>query len=234
MANTYSIEISIDNNTLNKLENQSLRIYKGVAGSVGDGFCALWYTTSQFSSTMNIQWEETYGGYVSNQLMPSPPISPGAFIIQSNIIQSMRLGELMTVNDKGTTGITTNGAAGEINIANNGTKEWTCGISQSINNTPSPLCSIPLNGNDYCNITPLEKILLNFDEGVFQTGTVIEKAWIKSIVIDFSSTDETQLSVSYNIDKGWDAQSAVWAQLYTTPIDIADTLNEPEARKQSA
>lgn len=232
MANTYSIEISIDDHTLSKLENQSLRIYKGVQGG---GFCTLWYTISQFDSPMKIQWEETYGGYIYNQQIPPSPISPGTFIIQTKI-KSMSLGELMTVNDNGTTELTTDGTEGEIDITNRGTTEWTCGIAQSVNNILSPLCAIPLNGKDFRNITPLEKVLLNFDQGAFQTGTIIEKAWIKSIVIDFSlidetQTDEKQVSVSYDIDEGWDAQSAGWAKLYTAPVNIADKLNITAPRR---
>jgi hypothetical protein len=181
---------------------------------------------------MTIQWEDTYGGYVYNQLIPPSPITPGTFTVQANI-QSMSLGDVLTVDDAGVPNITTDGTDGEIDIAN-GTEEWTCGIAQSVSGTLSPVCAISLNGNDFCNITPLEKVLLNFDRGELPAGTIVEEAWVKAIMIDFSLTgDETQVSVSYDIDEGWDAQSAGWSQLFTDPVSIADTLNDVVSRKPS-
>lgn len=226
MSVTYSINITLDNDTLAKLSKsgQSLRAYKGVRGSVGDGFSALWFTTTNFSQTVNIQWDEEYGGYVDNSVL-----KPGN-VINTGKIQDMKPGYLLSVNSSGITTVTTNGTAGELDIKNTGTTELICGAGQKINNNMSPLCALPLYGNDFRNITPLEKILLNFDYGIFQTGTIVEKAWIKSILIDFSQTGETELSVSYNIDKGWDAQAAVWAQINTDTIEIAGTLNESPSR----
>lgn len=226
MSDTYSITIALDNYTLTKLNQsgQSLRAYKGVKGSVSDAFCTVWFTTTKFLQTMNIQWEEQYDAYIASTE------SKFGNIINANNNQPINLGQLMTVQDDGVAIVTINGTAGEIDIKNAGFSEWTCGIGQTIQGNLSPLCALTLYGNDFRGIAPLEKILLNFDYGALQIGEIVEKAWIKSILIDFSLTRETQVSVSYNIDSGWDAQGAVWAQTYTDTVEIAYILNESLSR----
>ncbi|MET0753123.1 MAG: hypothetical protein ABWZ66_07110 [Pyrinomonadaceae bacterium] len=226
MSDNYKIKITLDDYTLRKLHqtNQSLRAYKGVQGSVGGGFCTVWFTTTDLLKTVKVEWEEQYGGYADNQ-----ELLPG-IVIHTGNVENMNIGDLMTVQEDGTNELTTNGSADHINIRNGGTKEMTCGIGQKVNDKLSPLCALPLFGKDLRDVMPSEKILLEFDYGIRPIGKVVEKVWTKSILINFAKSKEKQVSVSYNINTGWDAQNAVWAKISSDAIEIAKILNEPVTR----
>lgn len=233
MPDTFKIVISIDDETLRQLKslNQTLRVYKGVKGGVTGGLCTLWYTTGSFLKTTTVTWQEGYGGYIDSQ-----EFKIGA-VIDANNLQSMEPGNLLTVQNDGSTQMTTSDVSpNDINIQNGGSTQWICGMGQTVgsNNLLSPVCALPLLRNDFRNITPSKKILLNFDFESLKTGTLAKTAWTNALLIDFAKTEQIEINVSYNTNNGWDAKKAVWAKTPATPIEIASLLLESTPRLRSA
>jgi hypothetical protein len=221
MSDNYSIQISLDDDTLQKLNQtgQSLRAYKGVKASIEGGLCPVWFTTANFAPTVNVKWTEQYGGYVDGQ-----EFKPG-IVIDAENSENMDLGDLMTVQDDGTAVVTANGSQGDISIKNAGKKEWICGMGQVVNNTLSPVCAFPLFGQYTVLMMPYEQVLLVFESGQTDTGTVVEETISSSIVLTLTGEDEGQTKdISFNIDNGWDAKGANWAKINTGTLNLAATL----------
>lgn len=222
MSDNYTIQISLDDDTLQKLSEtkQYLRAYKGVQASIEGGQCPIWFTTNDFSGGVNLAWTETYGGYIQ-----SVELEKGVVITAENI-QPMNIGDLLTANDDGVATVTTDGTPGNIDITNAGTKEWTCGMGQVVNNQMSPVCAFPLFGSgSEVLMLPYEQVLLVFESGQTDTGTVVEEAMSRSVVLTLTGADVNQTkNITFNIDTGWDAGGAKWAEINTGKISLADTL----------
>lgn len=56
MANNFEIQISLDDETLEKLSDQQLflRGYKGVNTSLGGGVSTVWYQTNNFTPQVSV------------------------------------------------------------------------------------------------------------------------------------------------------------------------------------
>lgn len=221
MADKYTIEIGVNDYTLQQLKTtgESLRAYKGVKASIQGGLCPVWFSTNNFSKDIKISWEESYSGYIDSQ-----ELHPGIVIDASNT-EPMNLGNLMIVEDNGTATVTNNGTPGNIDIKNGGVKEWTCGMGQLVNNNMATLCAFTLFGNHSVLMEPYEQILLVFESGQTDTGTVVEETLSNSIIITLTGDDVgTTKNVTYDINNGWDAQGAAWAQVNVDSVNIADKL----------
>ncbi|MET0753122.1 MAG: hypothetical protein ABWZ66_07105 [Pyrinomonadaceae bacterium] len=221
MSDNYAIEIALDDDTLKKLNQtgQSLRAYKSVKASIEGGLCPVWFTTTNLSKTVDVKWTEQYGAYIDNQeLKPN-------IVIDAENIEDVDLGDLMTVQDDGTAVVTSNGRKGDVAIKNGGKKEWTCGMSQVVNGKLATLCAFPLFGNFNVLMMPYEQVLLVFESGETDTGTVVEETISSSIILTLTGDDVGKTkNVSFSIDNGWDAQGANWAKISTDTINLADTL----------
>jgi hypothetical protein len=222
MADTYTITIDLDDDTLNKLNQtgQYLRAYKGVKTGISGGVSTVWFKSNNFSNNMTVQWTEQYAGYISNYQQLK-----GGVNITAQSTKPMDLGETLSVSDNGTTVVNSTGQAGDIIIKNTGSKEWNCGMAQKVgsNQEASILCAFPLFGHYADIMMPYEKILLVFESGQIDTGTVIEETIGESIIITLDGQDKSR-DVNYNIDTGWDAHSAGWAEICKDSVNIADKL----------
>lgn len=223
MSNNYAIQVNLDNNTLNALlqSGQSLCAYKGVYTSIQGGLCPLWFSTNNLSAQVKLSWEEQYIGYVD-----SVQLAPGVVIDASNN-QSMSLGDLLTVTNAGVATVTTSGGSpGDIDIQNGGNKPWTCGMGQKVNGVATPSCAFNLYGSGYSVLMmPYESVLLVFESGQTTTGTVVEETISSSIVITLTGDDVGQTkTVSFDINNGWSANGASWAQISQSSISIAGAL----------
>jgi len=220
MSDQFVIHVNLDDDTKTKLggSGQSLRAYKGVKTGVANGLSPVWFMTNDFGDVVDVKWQEQYCGYVN-----SIDLKPGA-VVDAHSVKPMTLGQLLTTDDFGVATVDNNGQAGDITIHNKGHKEWTCGMGQKVGGVMSPSCSFKLFGTGYTLLMmPYEEVLLVFESGQIDTGTLVEETISSSIVITLTG-DARERTVSFNIDNGWDAQQASWATIYTNSIKIADKL----------
>ncbi len=223
MADKYQITIALDDETLKdlKITRDHLHGYKGVKSSIGGGKSTVWFTTNDFSKEVKIEWTEEYSGYVED----IKELKGGVSIDSSNT-KSMDLGDKLTVNDDGTTSLSTDGQEGDITIFNSGERQWVCGIAQKVNvnnEKPSIMCAFNLFGHHSDLMMPYEEILLMFESEQKDTGTVVEESVSEAIIITLTG-DERIREVSYHINKGWDAKHAKWAKIEKNTFKLADKL----------
>ncbi|HVW14154.1 MAG TPA: hypothetical protein VHB54_10035 [Mucilaginibacter sp.] len=199
MANTYTVTVTLDDYTLGKLKagGYSLQVFKGVKGNPNTGQPTLWFAVTEFSSSVKLTWTEQYGGYVDNQTLAN------GVVVDISSAKPMDLGNLMTLNADGSTTVTANGQAGQIDIVSLQNDEWLCGMTQSLNgNAPTAICAFPLYGNQGDLMEPYETVVLMFDSAQVATGTVVEEAVSASVSILLSGSSPTA-TVAYDMNTSW-------------------------------
>ncbi len=233
MATEYFFTIEMDSETLEKLDQGGFQLYgfKGVKTSQGGGQLPVWFSSNNFAKEMTVTWKEEYGSYIT-----SSDIQPGVTIVAESQVD-MNLGELATVSGYGDMSVSTDGVSDAISLVTqqDDTKEWTCGMSQSVNGEMTPLCAFPLYGSGNMDVfIPIERILLFFGTGPVNTGNLIYYSLGPSIKVEYSG--ETSASASYNINSGWDVGTATNMSTYPAESDIAGLLieNEPDLTIKAA
>lgn len=213
MAN-YEININLLDGTAQKLlaGGYSLYAFKGVKGPKG-GMPMVWFKTRNFLANVSVKWSEVYGAYISNHEV----LKPNVTVTAQKTFDNVDLGQIVTIQNAGGDGdVTKGGEAGAITISNNSGIPFTTGISQrNEQGGVMPMCAFPLHGMDTDVITPLEKVLLIFATKSVNTGTVIKQAFGEGLMLDMTTKADMPVSVTYEIDKGWDCGT----QTICTQID---------------
>jgi hypothetical protein len=230
MATQYSIGVSLNNSQLSQFstEKLALKVFKGVQSESGGGALPVWLNigTADISANMSITWSEQYGGYIDK----SQGLVDGA-VVDANNALPMDLGELLLVDKSSALSLATGGAAGEITVSNQSVTPWICGMGQEVtlpdgSSKLQPTCAFPLNGTFYVSMLPYEKILMVFESSQTDTGSVIEATTSSTIIVTLSGTNPA-VAVYFDINTGWDAKRASWAQINDNGYTIADQLIVP-------
>lgn len=222
-ATGYGVTISMDQDTVNALSdgNYSLFGFKGVQTSAGGGKPLVWFKSSDFGLSTDVTWEVQYEAYTSrSQIIPNGQIKG----LSSYAID---LGQMLEVETPQGTGNVVDGTEGMISIENLTTTQVTCGISEVVDGTAQPLCAFPLYGNGLDAIIPIQKVMFTFSTNTVNTGTVIEKAYSQSILIDLTS--KTNREVSFDINEGWSWGGFAWAQAIRPSTNVVPLLIESNA-----
>ncbi|RDJ01464.1 hypothetical protein [Rhizobium grahamii] len=222
-ATDYGVTISMGQNTVAALSsgNYSLFGFKGVQTSAGGGVPLVWFKSDDFGLDTEVSWEVQYEAYTSRSaIIPNGQIKG----LSSYAID---LGQTLEVETPQGTGSVVNGTEGVISIENLTTTQVTCGISEVVDGTAQPLCAFPLYGNGLDAIVPIQKILLTFSTNTVNTGTVIEKAYSQSILIDL--TAKTHREVAFDINLGWSWGGFSWAQAIRPSTNVVPLLIESNA-----
>jgi hypothetical protein len=226
MATPYSIAITMSQDTVTSLlkEGYSLYASKGVQTTMKGGAPLVWFSTQKFSQTTTVAWTEQYQGYTSqSSMIPTGTVTAGA-------AYDMSLGSTLTITDAAGDGtVTTGGTGNAISILNGTTSPFpSSGISQ-VNpdtNKATPLCAFPLHGGGLNVFAPKELVLLAFATLAVDTGKVIFQSFAPAALFDLTS--ENELSVGYDIDKGW-LTADPNIKLYQAGTDLAPLLLVPSA-----
>jgi hypothetical protein len=197
----YSVNFTMDQNTVDTLSGNNFTLFgfKAVK-STSKGAPIVWFNTSVYGISTDLGWTVQYQAYTTNAA-----IVPGGQIKATNSY-GIDLGQsLLVKTPQGTGTVNTDiGVSGAISIVSNTPNQLTCGISQIQPNstTASPMCAFPLFGNMTDVIAPIEKVLIMFAAGPFNTGTVIELSSSQGVLIDLTSENSVE-GISFEINKGW-------------------------------
>ncbi len=222
MATPYSITITMDQTTVNALSTGGFYLYgfKAVR-TTSAGAPVVWFETATFGLNTVISWVENYQAYTSNS-----QVVPGGQVVASNSYP-IGLNQTLNVTAPAGTGTvdTQSGTPQAIEIANETTTQFTCGISQSNpQGQVTPMCAFTLYGNFTDVIAPIEKVLLMFSTLAINTGTVVEQSCSPALLIDL--TAENTRTVSFDINQGWSWGGGSWAQNYAANTQLVPLLIE--------
>jgi hypothetical protein len=222
MATPYSVTITMNQTTVDALTNGGFYLYgfKAVK-TTSAGAPVVWFETAAFGLSTLVSWSESYQAYTSNN-----QVIAGGQVVATNSYP-IGLGQTLQITTPAGTGSvnTQSGTPQAIDIANQTTTQFTCGISQS---NPlgviTPMCAFTLYGNFTDVIAPIEKVLLMFSTLPINTGTVVEQSYSPALLIDL--TAENSRTVAFDINKGWSWGGGSWAQGYAANTDLVPLLIE--------
>lgn len=226
-ATDYGVQITMDQATVTALAsgNYSLYGFKAVQTTVGGGMPLVWFKSTSYGLTTDVNWQIQFEAYTSQS-----QIIPGGQITGLNSYPAT-LGQQLVVDSPQGTGTIQQGTPGNIAVMNQTSNPFTCGISEVVNGTAEPLCAFPLYGNGLDAMVPIEKVMLTFATKQVNTGTVIERAYSQSILVDLTSA--TQRAVSFDINKGWSWGGYGWGQAIPANQNVVPILIEDGASYRS-
>lgn len=223
MATPYQISISMNPNTVNALTDGGFSLYgfKGAQTTMKGGMPLVWFQSQKFSLSTIVTWQEQFQGYTSQSaIVPNGGITASASY-------DMDLGQTLNVTSSAGIGnVTSGGTQNALSISNNTTSPFTCGISQMSGSgsaaVATPICAFPLYGNGLDVFAPIELVLLSFATTPMNTGTVIAQSFTQACLINL--TTESEMSVSYDINTGWDGAGSPNVQLYPAGTSLVPLL----------
>jgi hypothetical protein len=199
---TYTINIELSSQTINALAQGGFTLYalKAVKTMARGGAPLLWYGARGFTSVTQVVWEDQYAAFVST----SQIIANGVVVAKASV--DIDLGQTAEVAQTGRMTLSGDGAAGAVSILNQGDREWTTGLFQSIAGEPSLVCAVPLYGQNLDVIAPVERVLLMFSTNTANTGTVMSRAWSPGLLVDLSAQNTG--TVQFDVNTGWNPLGA--------------------------
>jgi hypothetical protein len=116
----------------------------------------------------------------------------------------MNLGQTMNVGAGGVGTVVNTGSPGYLNIYNQTTTPYTCGVSvfNQVTNSANPICAFNLFGGGLDTFVPVEIIYLMFATQAVNTGTVIEQAFAPGIQVNMTG-QSTPAPLTFDINNGW-------------------------------
>lgn len=211
----------MDDDTVNSLAagNFSLYAFKAVQTKIGGGQPVVWFKTKDFALSTEVTWSLDFGAYTSKTQI----------IANANIVASssypINIGQILEVQQpSGTGAVNNNGTDGAISIYNTTQTPFTCGISVKTGNSSNAICAFPIYGENTNVIVPIEKVLVMFASDEVNTGTVIEKAFTSSFLVDMTGAKDNKRQVKYNINTSWDADGASWSTKSKPNVALAPLL----------
>jgi len=222
VGTTYTIQFTMDSDTIAALAGSSLVAFKGV--SLGNGTNAngaspvAWFTSTEFGPLTTLTWTEDYYGYVSQS-----SIVPNGTIEASNAT-GITLGEVANIDAQENMTVVEGGEAGCISLNNTSNSPYTCGIAMAVNGgEPQPICAFPLRGMHTDVFIPEERVYLMFVGATIDTGTVYEQSVGSGLLVDLTG-NPSRAGINYDIDHGWAWGSAPWAYQYPPATNLVPLL----------
>ncbi|MDO9461700.1 MAG: hypothetical protein Q7N95_16525 [Alphaproteobacteria bacterium] len=219
-ATSYGVTIIMPQATVEALSTgtYSLYAFKAVQTNAGGGVPLVWFKSDDFGLNTDVSWEIQYQAYTSrSQIVPNGQIT-GLSSYAAD------LGQKLEVQTPQGTGNVVAGTEGNISIENLTSSPMTCGISEVVGGIAEPLCAFPLYGNGLDAMVPIQKVMLTFSTKTVNTGTVIEKAYSQSILIDLTSA--THREVAFDINEGWSWGGFSWGAAIRPSTNVVPILIE--------
>jgi hypothetical protein len=199
--------------------NSALVGFKAVQANANGALPAIWFSTQRYSQPTQLTWSDQFQGFAS-----SSSIAPDETVMMSFSVE-MRLGQTLTLSQYGQGMVSPGGPASAISIANQGMAQTTCGIAQPspLGGGPVPYCAVPLPPASMTVLAPLDRVLLLFSTMQINEGTLLSQAFASGLLIDVTAAGG-QCVVEFDIDNGWSAGGASWAQDVAQGAQLAPLL----------
>lgn len=207
MSGVRGLTIRIDKQTRSLLTAAGfhLQIFKTVVASPSHVEPALWSETGELRESIDINWTPHYRAFAmapEQQRTGGPltmPLEADIGIGQTARIFSYTHGEILA-----------EGPHDAITLFNAGTASIVCGIEQlqSIDDVPTPICSVALNEHDTAIIRPTDRVLLRFAASP-RNGSALARSYSPALAIH--CVDSRPRSVSYDALTGWKWDAQGWA-----------------------
>lgn len=228
MITSYTLNIMMEAQTVAALRASGYTLYgfKAVSTTASGGMPTVWFDDTQYLQSTDIVWLGDCQAYASHT-----PVQQNAVVMETTALD-INLGQMLVIDANGNGTVKTGASQNAISLLNQAPQPLTTGISEEVNGVVTPICALPIFPNMLETVTPEEKILLMFSTQHLNSGTMVEKAASAGILVDL--TVASCRSVSFDINTGWDAGDASWAQSVPANTNIAGLLIEDSSYPQIA
>lgn len=213
------ITIALSNDTIRALQGLGYAFYamRGVSTTSAGSRPLIWQASTAFANNMTIDLGIQYAAYMSDT-----QIAGGVTVVQSTSAP-VQLGQTATLGENFVIVVTSAGKAGAVTLVNGTTQPFTTGLADRDGvPQPTPVFAAPLYGLGESIMAPLDQFLLTFNTQGMAPGTAIEHAMSQSLLVDMGQ--QTAVTVSYDINTGWSAGGAPWAQTVKAGTPLAPLL----------
>lgn len=224
------ITITLSNDTIQALQGLGYAFYamRGFNTTSAGSKPLIWQASTAFANNMTIELDIQYAAY-----MLDTKIAGGVIVVQSTSAPVV-LGQTATLGKDFAIVVAEGGRADAVTLANDTTQPFTTGLADRGGvPQPTPIFAAPLYGLGESIMAPLDQFLLTFNTGGMAPGTAIEHAMSQSLLVDMGQ--QTAVTVSYDINTGWSAGGAPWAQTVKAGTPLAPLLahQTPMLRRQA-
>lgn len=222
----YEVTIGMSQGTVVQLQENgyALLVLRAVRAA-GGGKPLVWVRTTGYSLQTVVSWTDRYQAYTSRS-----EIVPGGQVVVGSAYD-IRPDQVLVVESPAGTGTVRNeGIAGAVSVLNQTTTQFASGICQA--DGGAPVCALPLFGKNLIAVSPTEKVLLTLSAQPARTGTVFERSYAPSILVDLAGA--TARAVEYDVNGGWSWGNGVWAEELPALTDLVPILVEPSAELRLA
>lgn len=212
------MKLHIDSYSLQRLSQQgySLYLFKGFKDENSKNKLsktAVWFVTDDYMEENMFSWSDHYSGYVSKT---SSRRRTGS--IQRWTRMASFPGDCISITDHDghicpNRTDRRDGNSNYFSFMNTTKKEITVGYTlKNPDRKDVPICAIPLFAGQNVSIQPLDKVFIQFSLASLPVGSVVSKPLPgDGILLDFCF--EEDVSLAYEIDKGWTVHNNSIAQV---------------------
>lgn len=227
MPDVYSIEISMDDDTLEQLKDGKFNLYafRSVNGP-SSGKPVVWKVMNynMLLNKITIEWTVQYGAFISTEQ------NVAGTVLKSRTDKPISLDQKMLVDSNGHISVVP-GVKNTITIDDEYSVKYTCGISEYNNGAFNPLCSFDVNPTYSDMITPIQEVAVMFATDIIKTATVWERSVGPGIVMDVTNYDNLTRLVTYSIPDGWHPVTTDGVKFFKSGDDLNPLLINPSQTK---
>jgi hypothetical protein len=230
----HSIQISLDNQTLEALNSQGFTLCVFMAcqsDNHASGMPLCWSVLKRFFNQVQISWTDSYFAYISSSEIKDKQIifipQPSKSEIVTGSSKAIQISQSMIIQENFITSIEDN-TDNHIQIYNKTNDAVSSGVGVSENgNMSSGTCVFPLHGNNSLSILPQNKIFLSMiPSSNIEVNMAISSLRQNGLLVDMDHAGNDQ-TIRYDINKGWQDYDSSWAKLIEANSNLSDLLITP-------
>ncbi|MNQ50795.1 hypothetical protein D3C85_647540 [compost metagenome] len=239
MKNSLTINFSQETVELLNREKYTLCCFLACESVNASSFTPLCLNvTKEFLKSVLIEWEFNLCSYLSTSVIADNKIiyiAPLEALISKSTAKSksvtsstyeVALQQRMLIENYGSVSIDAKNTLENVLIQNDSNTAYATGICV-YNNTDEQYygnCVFNTYGNHNIRVAPVNKAFLMFSSQDIQNNTVIFYSENPGILVDLNAGQDNSLTISYDINTGWNSNEQAWATQYPSVTDLRTIL----------
>jgi hypothetical protein len=217
---TRTLSITMSSATLHALQQSGFHLYafRPVTSSNKSGVPLVWQRLDTYLQTTPVSFvSEALSAYISTDNIAVD----GAITVGASTPVS--LGQIVTVDANGNLTAAGGAPTGDVYIASGANTNFTCGLAAPPAGTiAQPFCAFALYPQVAVTMQPADAIFVMWATSTYDPGVYMQQSLGPGLLVGFG--DATARAVTYDINLGWQADSAIWAQPVTSGSNLVAAL----------
>lgn len=217
---TQTLTISLSDATLGELQQSDFHLYafQAVTSSNKSGVPLVWGRVDTYLTAITLAFDPgALAAYIStDSIAVDSAVTLGASTAVSP-------GQIVSVAGGGNLTATGGAPAGDIYIASTATTSYTCGLAAIFGQSAQqPFCAFTLYPQVTVTMQPADAIFVMWATSIYDPGVYMQQSLGPGLLVGFNGAP--QRAVSYDMNQGWSADGAAWAQTIASGANLATAL----------